>query len=285
MIYFCADDYGISEKSNERIQNCLENGVLNKVSVLPNGKITDFKKCLDKPDTVLSLHINLVDSYALSDCDKINLLVSDDGTFKYSFVGIFLVSLTTKRRILEQQLYIELQNQLRFWKKAVGDDVFFSIDSHQHTHMIPVVFKTLMKVIKDEGLKVDSIRIPNEPLLPYLLTPSLYFSYKIKGLVKHWLLKILALVNDKELKKSQIPYSYFMGVMFSGRLNQKVIKKLLPHYLKMAEKKNKDIEIAFHPGYVNTGEKVIDGSRADFGKFYYSPLRKAEYDTLINFNI
>ena len=42
MIYFCADDYGISEGANSRIENCLENGVLNKISVLPNGKVLDF---------------------------------------------------------------------------------------------------------------------------------------------------------------------------------------------------------------------------------------------------
>ena len=36
MIYFCADDDGISKTSNERIEYCLKNGALNKVSVLPN---------------------------------------------------------------------------------------------------------------------------------------------------------------------------------------------------------------------------------------------------------
>ena len=30
MIYFCADDYGVSDYANSRIENCLEKGVLNK---------------------------------------------------------------------------------------------------------------------------------------------------------------------------------------------------------------------------------------------------------------
>ena len=58
---------------------------------------------------------------------------------------------------------------------------------------------------------------------------------------------------------------------------------MLPRYLSLAKKYNKDIEIGFHPGYIKDGEKLIDGSRQDFGKFYFSPWRKVEYDTLINF--
>ena len=44
MIYFCADDYGISEGADSCIKNCVENGVLNKISVLPNSSATDFKQ-------------------------------------------------------------------------------------------------------------------------------------------------------------------------------------------------------------------------------------------------
>ena len=74
-----------------------------------------------------------------------------------------------------------------------------------------------------------------------------------------------------------------MGVLFSGNLNEAIIKKLLPKYLKLSEKHNKDIEIGFHPGYIKDGENLIYGNRQDFGKFYFSPGRKIEYDTLMNF--
>ena len=74
-----------------------------------------------------------------------------------------------------------------------------------------------------------------------------------------------------------------MGIMFSGKLNEEKIKKLLPHYLKLAKRNKKDIEIAFHPGYKKTGEKLIDGSRSDFDKFYSSPWREIEYNVLLKF--
>ncbi len=283
MIYFCADDYGISVDSNKRIENCLENGALNKVSVLPNGKVLDFKKRLSNKDAMLSLHINLVEGRPLSAPNDVDLLISDNGYFKYSFIGLFFLSISNRRKEFEKQVYTEIQSQIKFWKNAMGESTSVSIDSHQHTHMIPLIFKTLMRVIKEEGLKVSYLRIPNEPLSPYIYTPSLYSEYHPVGLVKQWLLKTFTLVNRKELKKSKIQSAYFMGIMFSGKLNEVRIKKLLPHYLKLAKKHNKNIEIGFHPGYIEDGENLICGTRQDFGKFYFSPWRKIEYETLINF--
>ena len=285
MVYFCADDYGISTYGNSRIENCLENGVLNKVSVLPNGEISDFKQRLSGNNTTtLSLHINLVEGRPLSGPNDIDLLISDNGYFKYSFIGLFFLSISNKRKEFEKQVYTEMQSQIKFWKKATDENTSISIDSHQHTHMIPLIFKTLMRVIEDEGLNVQSIRIPAEPILPYVFTPSLYFEYNPIGLIKQWLLKMLAFANRRELKKSKIQSAYFMGILFSGKLNEARIRKLLPHYLKLANKYNKNIEIGFHPGYVKSGEKLLDGSRQDFSKFYYSSWRNTEYNTLLKFN-
>ena len=283
MIYFCADDYGISEGANRCIENCLEYGVLNKISILPNGEISDFNQRLSDKAAMISLHINLVEGRPLSNPNDVDLLVSESGYFKYSFIGLFFLSISNKRKEFEKQVYKEIQSQIKFWKKALGEMLSVSIDSHQHTHMIPLVFKTLMRVIKEEGLKVSYLRIPNEPLLPYIYTPSLYFEYHPVGLVKQWLLKTFAFINRKELKKSKIQSAYFMGIMFSGKLNEVRIKKLLPHYLSLAKKYNKDIEIGFHPGNIKDTEKLIDGIRHDFKKFYYSPWRKIENNTLINF--
>ena len=284
MIYFCADDYGVSVEGNCRIENCLENGVLNKISVLPNGETSDFKKRLSAKEAMISLHINLVEGCPLSNPTDIDLLVTEKGYFKHSFIGLLLCSISPKRKELKKQIYREIQSQIEFWKKAMGENISVSIDSHQHTHMIPLVFNTLMQVIKDEGLKVEYMRIPDEPILPYILKPSLYFDYKPVGLIKQWLLKFFAFIGRKELKKSKIRTAYFMGVMFSGRMNEARIKKLLPGYMKLAKKNNKDIELGFHPGYIKDGESLIDGSRQDFGNFYFSPMRKMEYDTLMNFN-
>ncbi len=283
MIYFCADDYGVSEKSNERMENCLRNGVLNKISVLPNGDIEDLKTHLRDTGATAGLHINLIEGYPLSEKSDISLLLSDDGRFKYSFIGLFKKSLSSKRKEIEEQIYKEIRAQVQFWKKTVGESAPVILDSHQHVHMIPMVFRALLRVIEDEKLNVAYMRIPAEPISPYILTPSLYLSYSPTGLIKQWLLKFLGFVNRKKVKSSGLFSAYFMGVLFSGRMDERKIKKVLPKYIKLSEKHNKDIELGFHPGYIENGEPLLDGSREGFHKFYFSPWRKTEHDTLVNF--
>ena len=279
MIYFCADDYGISKISNTRIEECLTNGVLNKISVLPNSDALDFKRRLLGENVKLSLHLNLIEGYPLSKKEDVSLIVSDKGFFKYSFIGLFFLSIFGNRSLLEKQLYNEIKMQIDFWKKEMGEETPILVDSHQHTHMIPLVFKTLMRVIKEENVEVEYIRIPAEPILPYIKSPSLYFKFRPIGLIKQWLLKFLKFVNRKELKKANIKSALFMGIMFSGQLTEDKINKLLPYY----KKQNENIEIAFHPGYLESGESLIDGFRQNFKKFYYSKWRREEYNTLINF--
>ena len=282
MIYFCADDYGVSEQSNNRIEECLKNSVLNKISVLPNGELGEFNNLISS-DAVLSLHLNLVEGFPLSKQATVSLLTTKQGNFKYSFIGLFFASLLPNRKELEKQLYLEIKNQIDLWRSLVGENKPILIDSHQHTHMIPLIFKTLLKVIKDENVQVECLRFHSEPIKPYVLTPSLYFKYGVSGLIKQWLLKILGIINFKELKRAKINYALFMGVLFSGKMTEDKIKKVLPKYLKIAEKHNLDIEIGLHPGYLQKGESLIEGTRKDFNKFYLSPWRKKEFDNLLNF--
>lgn len=279
MIYFCADDYGISKLSNTRIEECLKNGVLNKISILPNGNASDFSELIFEKNIKLSLHLNLIEGYPLSKKEDVSLLVAGNGSFKYSFIGLLFISIFGNRNLLEKQIYNEIKAQIDFWKNKMGENTPVLIDSHQHTHMIPLVFKTLMRVIKDENVDVEYIRIPDEPILPYIKSLSLYLKYSPVGLAKQWLLKFLNFINRKEFKKSNIKSAAVMGILFSGQLSEDKINKLLPHYMNQ----NKNIEIVFHPGYLERGESLIDGCRPDFEKFYYSKWRRVEYNTLINF--
>lgn len=281
MVYFCADDYGISKEYNRRIEECLEKGILNKVSVLPNGDIDDFVQKLSSKDVLLTLHLNLVEGRPLSPPEDIKLLIDENGCFKRSFIGLFLMSFSHKRKELKKELYIEIQNQLRFWIEKTGDRSI-SIDCHQHAYEIPLIFKTLMKVIRDEKLDVKYLRIPAEPIRAYLFTPSLYTSYKPSGLVKQWLLKGLAFINRGALKGATFSSAHFMGVALSGKLNKTRVEKLLKHYLYLSKKNKRNIEVAFHPGYAEDDLKLISESREDFKKFYSSPWRNIEYETLMN---
>lgn len=276
MIYFCADDYGLNAVSSERIRQCVEKGCLNKVSVFPNFDKADLKEFAGK--VRLSLHINLIEGKCMSDADKISLLADENGNFKHTFGGIFKLNLFNRKK-LEAEAYREIKAQVMFWKSILPEGNAFCVDSHQHTHMIPAVFRALLKVLSDEKIDAQYIRIPAEPIFPYIKTPTLYFTYSGVNLIKQWLLNFLWFINKS---KAKIPKAYFMGILFSGKMDKKRINKILPQYIKMAEKNGRDIEVLFHPGYLSENESDFKNKNIIFKKFYLSENRKTEFNSVVN---
>lgn len=279
MIYFCADDYGLNDISSMHIQECVNKGALNKVSVFPNFEKVDLHKITENKNIKISLHLNLVEGKCMADADEIGLLADKNGNFRHTFGGLFKLGLFHGKR-LEAQAYKEIKAQVLFWKSILPADTPFCIDSHQHTHMITPVFKALLKVLSDEKINLNHIRIPAEPILPYIKTPSLYFTYSTVNIIKQWLLKFLWLINKKQSKKYEIPTSHFFGILFSGKMDEKRVNKILPKYIKTAEKDGRDIEVLFHPGYMDKDE--FKEENTVFRDFYLSENRKMEFDSVKN---
>lgn len=278
MIYFCADDYALNNISSMRIQECIDKGALNKVSVFPNMKPINFDEIQKDKNLKISLHLNLVEGKCMAKADEIGFLADKNGNFKHTFGGLFKLGLFNKKEF-EVQIYREIKAQVLFWKSVLPQNVPFCIDSHQHTHMIPSVFKMLLKVLRDEQIDVRYMRIPAEPILPFIKTPSLYFTYSAINVIKQWLLNFLWFINKKQFAKEKIPTAYFFGILFSGKMDEKRVNKILPKYAKLAEKKGRDIEVLFHPGYLMDNE--IESENIVFNKFYLSSNRKTEFDAVM----
>ena len=280
MIYICADDYGLCASASMRIQDCIENGALDKVSVFVNIDKVDLNKIIENKKIRLSLHLNLVEGKCMADASEVGLIADENGYLKHDFGGLFKLWLT-RRKEVEEQVYKEIKAQISFWQKNLPEGIPFCIDSHQHTHMIPAVFKALVRVLKEKEIVLKHMRIPAEPLLPYIKTPSLYLTYKPINIIKQWLLKFLWAINKKETKKYKIPTSHFMGILFSGKMDEKRVRKILPKYMKMAEKSGRDIEVLFHPGYIDEQKTDVKSNNIVFKEFYLSENRKTEYDSVM----
>lgn len=278
MIYFCADDYGLCRSVSENIQQCINRGALNKVSVFPNFDKVDLQELKKDKNIMISLHLNLVEGKCMAKADETDLLADQKGNLKHTFGGLLRLSLFQRKRF-EAQLYKEIRAQVLFWKSLLPKDVPFCIDSHQHTHMIPAVFKVMTEVLRTEKIKPEYIRIPAEPIMPYITTPSLYFTYSPINIIKQWLLKFLWLINRKWVKKDKIPTAIFFGILFSGRMDEKRVSKILPKYIKAAQKNGRDTEVLFHPGYLNEKEIDFKSNNIVFEDFYLSQNRKTEFDS------
>ena len=83
------------------------------------------------------------------------------------------------------------------------------------------------------------------------------------------------------MKESNIPVAYFFGILFSGKMDEKRVCKVLPQYIKMAERKKRDIEVLFHPGYIQKDEFKANIENIKFEQFYLSKERKTEFDSVI----
>lgn len=70
--------------------------------------------------------------------------------------------------------------------------------------------------------------------------------------------------------------------MFSGNMDYGTVKKLLPKYVDYAKKRGHDIEVLFHPGFVETDEQNEIPGNIRFKDFYLSKGRKREYAAVMS---
>ena len=280
MIYFCADDFGFSDTSSMHIQELIDCGRLDKVSVFPNIGEPDLQKMCENKKVRIALHLNLVEGKCMADAGKLKLIADKNGNLKHTFEGLLLESMLHKKEF-EAEVYDEIKAQISFWKSILPPDMPFCIDSHQHTHMIPSVFRMLLAALKDENVTLRHMRIPVEPLTPFIKNPSLYFTYSGINVIKQWILNFLWLFNKRQAKETGIPTAHFFGILFSGRMDEKRVSKILPKYKELAEKDGMDIEVLFHPGYFDKREPDLKEKHIVFERFYFSKNRKTEFDSVI----
>ena len=280
ILYFHADDYGMTAHGDALIRDCQTHGCLNSVSIVPNGSLEEAVAALRPSGLKLAVHLNLVEGKALSPAAEIPLLVQPDGSFCNSFTGLLRLSLTPRRRAFAAQLYRELERQLLAYAALFPAGTPLRIDSHQHTHMIPLVFRTLLQVLADHHLPVEHLRIPSEPLSPFVGCPRLWGSYSAVNAIKQAVLNGCWLLDRPAFRRSGIPTALFCGILFSGHMDADRVRTVLPQYLRLAQKRGQPVELLFHPGGVEPGGPFFDPQKTDFHPFYLSEGRAVEAHAL-----
>lgn len=287
MIYFHADDYGVSYHQSERILDCQAEGVLNSISVIPNSpKLGECLELLNKRDTGEEIrrvvHLNFVEGKPAASVEQVDMLVDETGFFSLSFVKLLTWSYSKRgedRRRLKEQLKTEIAAQLRN-VTGVCDYKITAIDSHQHYHMIPIVMETLLEVLEEKRLTIDKIRIPVDPVTPLLQTPSLWLKIPVINWIKWAILWLHAGRNRKRLKKKGIKVPVFFGIFFTCEMKTEVVQKLLPKYIAYAKKRRMYLELMFHPGNLTEKEELLDKRSKELKEFYMSDNRLKEAECL-----
>ena len=281
-IFYCTDDFGMTETSCDHIIECAESGFINKISIMPNMSVCNIGEKLEGlHDVRLCVHLNFVEGECVGDRSRLSLLVDEDGYFKNTFTGLFFLSLTHSAELIEQIKY-EMRMQIARVRPYLDDTVPLFLDSHQHTHMIPALFRAMCEVIAEDGLDVGYLRVPAEPIRPFLSVPSMYVQYLSPNLIKQWTLKACKLLCSRRLKRLGVKYAAFFGIMFSGNMTEERVRKPLPQYIKYAKRHNTDVEVLFHLGYIDMEKDAEFPKDIIFNGFYLSQGRKNEYDAAVS---
>lgn len=278
---FHADDFGANQEVSEHILDCYREGALNSLSVLPNGRYPDECMQMLEPyrDKIkVSIHFNLAEGHCLSEPSQVPLLVDERGMFHISFFKVLVWSFTGKRRELRHQIELEMRAQLARMLPYVES---IRVDSHQHYHMIPVVLQSILKAVKDSGREIEFIRIPAEPLGPFLKHPELWRTFRPINLVKNLVLHVLNVMDMRTLKPYRRRSAVFFGILLSGGMDLQRVRRLLPDFRKIADRKNLPLEILCHPGGVEQPESLMDVKNTDCVWFYTSEGRKIEKEMLM----
>lgn len=280
LIYWHADDYGMTPHSDRRIEECQTHGCLNSVSIVPNGDLSGAMTRLKDSGLFLAVHLNLVEGKSLSPAEDIPLLVNSDGSFKNSFGSLLKFSLSPKQKDFAAQVRQELRAQLLAFASELPSGAALRVDSHQHVHMIPMIFHILLSVIKEERLPVSHLRIPAEPMMSFLRQFSLWHSYKLINIIKQIVLNGCWLLIKPEFDHSGISTSVFCGILFSGQMDAERVARVLPDFYRIAQRRGQSLELLFHPGGVQPGEPFFDPEKYDFHPFYRSNGRVLEAQAL-----
>lgn len=283
-IVFHADDYGITPCQAREIISLTRpfDGALSSVSVFANSPAFETSAALARPlvddgSLTMALHANLVEGRPCSDPESIPLLTNERGTFANDFGKLLLMSTGRARSSLREQMVRELSAQMKRYLEAFPEQTAsLNVDTHQHTHAIPLVLDALLEAADKHSCSLNRLRIPIEPVIPHMVARS-------KGLLsanmaKNAIIASLMLGARKKLPQKCLTPS-FCGVLLSGRM-----ESLSDEAIKALEKKaaasGRDIEVLFHPVAVPLAE-CLDPQNRPFAKACASPGRDAEAARLI----
>ena len=297
-VQLVSDDYGETVNTSRDIIDLLKEGCLDGISILSN--MSSYETCARLlVDSVsdfkfiprINVHLDLIEGVSLL----------DGSVLSWDWKRLFLLSLRIPvrdrngRRMSYPEIYEKLTKEIRAQisrGRALTEKVYakadscgvgcmergLCIDSHQHAHLIPIVWKALMRVVDEDSLEVSHIRTAHEPLWPFLKHIGLGF--KPIGFVKNRILALLAPKAERYLKEHGIKPAYLWGLIMSGHMDMDRIEKILPDVLKKCARKGYDLELNIHPGRMLPGEITEEIPADSAESFYLSADREAEAATV-----
>ena len=237
------------------------------------------------PQVKKSVHLNFMEGRSCLPKGTVPDLVDNDSCFKVSWGSLLLDSFNPiKRGRIKRQLADEIVAQV---EKCIAAGLVepgaLRLDSHQHTHMIPLVRDALFDAIERierQGRKVVFVRNTQDPLSIYFGTKGGLKEFSFANMLKCLILNWFSIALRRRLKERNLPIGYLCGVFYSGHMDDERLKKVLPAFEKLAIKKKCKVEVLFHPGSVKKEEITPEFNKPGFVNFHLSKNRYIEFNSI-----
>lgn len=292
-IYLHSDDYAYTLETSKDILDCLKNGALDSISIIPNtsyfnDSIKEFYKEIPNFPflPLINVHLNIIEGYSSNEESEI---LSDNGVLNKTWGKILFLSLSLKRKKLKKELKIEIKNQINKIDAVVKKCMDIAkksgiptkqkairIDSHTHTHPIPIVWEALVEVIEENGFNVEYIRNSKEPIMPFITNFELMKTYRPINFIKNIILNIFSFKIDRYVKTKNVPTMYLWGLIMSGHMDFERIKILYDHVYAKAKDNNRNLELLFHVGKAEESELSEELNPINMKKFNASKNRNVD---------
>lgn len=295
-----ADDYALTPNTSKDILKCIKQGKLDSISIVPN--MSCFEECMEMlykeiPELpflpLMSVHVNLVEGTPLfkgSDEAPAYECLSWGKLYMYSWIigknsPIRLsIEAEVKAQIIKCQRAIDRCVRIAKESGTSCKQEGLRIDSHQHTHMIPMVWDACIKASETINTNLEYIRNSREPLIVFLNNKETRSSYRLVNMVKNMILAIHSKKADRLCNELRLDKMYLWGLIMSGNMDINRVSTLYESVTKQAKKRNRSLEILFHPGEILPIEINDELNAEAIKSFYLNDGRKNEMQTVLEYD-
>ena len=285
-----ADDLGLDPAINRAIFDLADRGLLQSTSLMVGAPAAAeaIAGLRLRPQLTVCLHLVLSEGPPLAPAGQIPLLLDEAGLLKLGFAELLLASLWPfgRCRRLAQQLAIEVEAQLRAFVALTGSTAIH-LDGHQHLHLLPVVWRPLMRLPPE--LRPVWLRTVREAWPAGLPLQAWARCLVSAGWLKWLVLSGLSLQLRPVLRREGIATNAsFAGVLFTGRMADRALVACERHLRTRAFRQDgadrtltKPL-LLLHPGLPDQGDLAItiDRRYRQSAPFYASRWRYREYEAL-----
>ena len=230
----------------------------------------------------MSIHLNIPEG------------ISESSILPMSWGKLFISSYFFNRKQVKKELKEDLKKQIDKTQAVIDKCIDIAkennievkqkgirLDSHIHTHLIPVVWESLIEVIEENNYEMEYIRNPKEPLIPFLKHFSLIPGYGLINIIKNRILMLYSKKVDRYCEEKEIAKMYMWGLCMSGRMDFDRTKEIYGDMLNKAQKDNRNLELLFHPGKATQEEYSNEMDKNYFRDANLSENRHIEKNTVM----